>query len=317
MAMAKDRPLGFREAIQVVSQILSKNHDLVSRGLVDVEAEQIVMAAYRYATGRSLNRLELFSRMREAFPARAGDKVLEWAHLRAEGQLLQHLLGYQAFLNHEYEVSPDVLVPRPETELLVVTAIEELKKLKKPSLLGIEVGLGSGVISIELLHAFLSLHMLGSELQVEARDIALRNAEKILGAEQTSERFECVAVKNASEVLEPFFEVLHGRRADFLISNPPYLLKSNHESIEVDSEVFQYEPHVALFAPESDPLYFYQKIKETVSELLTEEGQVFLEIPHERAQAIYELFEGSGWKSKLVQDLNQRDRILIANKKKG
>jgi len=317
MAMGKDRPLGFREAIQVVSQILSKNHDLVFRSLVDVEAEQIVMAAYRYATGRSLNRLELFSRMREAFPVRAGDKVLEWAHLRAEGQLLQHLLGYQVFLDHEYEVTPDVLVPRPETELLVVTAIEELKKLKKPSLLGLEVGLGSGVISIELLHAFSALHMLGSELQAEAWAIALRNAAKILGVENNSERFECLTVKNTSDVLEPFFERLQGRRADFLISNPPYLIKSNHESSEVDSEVFQYEPHIALFAPESDPLYFYRNIKETVADLLTEEGQVFLEIPHERAQAIYELFEGDGWKSRLIQDLNQRDRILIANKKRG
>lgn len=324
MAMGKDRPSSFRDAMQRASQILARNPHLVSQGLVDVEAEQIVLAAFRRATGQKISRAELFMRMRDPFPPQAGDQVVEWSTLRADGRILQYLIGYQSFLNHEYEVSPAVLVPRPETELLVRVILEELKeefkKVGRTPRFGLEVGVGSGVISIELLDAFPDFRILSSEVDPQAQQIALRNAERILGKQKAAESLEVVLAQESSQVLEPFFDRIQGRRADFLVSNPPYLVKIKNESHETDQDVFEHEPHLALFAPQSDSLYFYREIAEKSALLLTEEALIFLEIPHERADAIQELFQKAEWNSRLVRDLNQRERILIANRanrKKG
>lgn len=317
MAMGMDRPSSFRDALQRASHILARNPHLVAQGLVDIEAEQIVLAAFRLATHQMMSRAELYMRIRDPFPPQAGDQVIEWSTLRAEGRILQYLFGYQSFLSHEYEVSPAVLVPRPETELLVITLQEEFKKAGLSPGFGLEVGVGSGIISIELLEAFIDLRILSSEVDPQARQVALRNAERILGKQKASENFEVILVHESTQVLEPFFNQIQGRRADFLVSNPPYLVKTTIQSLETDSDVFEHEPHLALFAPESDPLYFYRKIAEKSAPLLTEQGQIFLEIPHERAGAIQELFEKAGWNSRLVHDLNQRERILIANRKRG
>lgn len=101
---------------------------------------------------------------------------------RAHGKLLQHLTGVQVFLDHEYEVGPEVLVPRPETEVLVRAAMDQLKEPQ----FGLELGIGSGVISIELLSHFESLTILASELSAEARDLALRNRNRILASPSSS-----------------------------------------------------------------------------------------------------------------------------------
>lgn len=316
MVLGSRDPKSFRDALQLVSQILSENPGLVLTGVVAPEAEQMVIGAYRQVTGKVLSRVEFFSGIQESFPVEALQKALNWAQLRRDGRLLQHLMGTQVFLEHEYEVSPEVLIPRPETELLVVTAIEELKQNGHPLDLGLEVGVGSGIISIELLHAFSSLSMYGSELSIEARQVALRNAATILGGKAASERWTVVLSQLGSNVLEPLASLMRGRKADFLISNPPYLLQPKSGVSEVSLEVFQNEPHLALFAPESDPLYFYRKIAEGASELLTEVASIFVEIPHERAQLIRELFERAGWSARIIQDLNQRERLLIAQRKK-
>jgi release factor glutamine methyltransferase len=312
MGMGNELPHGFQEALQLARRILSRSPELVQKNLVDVEAELIVCAAYRSTTGKSLSRMDLFSRMQDAFPAAAGQRLIEWAILRSEGRLLQHLFGYQQFLDHEYEVGPEVLVPRPETELLVVTAIDELKKTEPPRL-GLEVGVGSGVISIELLCAFSGLRMLGSELMPEARECALRNARKVaVEVPGLSARFEVLQVAASTDVLEPFKLAMGDEKADFLISNPPYLSKVN----EVEAEVALHEPHEALFAPQDDLLYFYRKIAESAASLLKNQNSpVFMEIPHERGPGLVELFDRFGWATQLVMDLNHRSRVLVARKR--
>lgn len=314
MGMGSDRPHSFREGLKVARRILSRNPRLVSDQLVDTESEQIVLAAFRFATGKALNRMDLFLRMDDALPAAAGDKLLEWANLRSEGRILQHLTGFQAFLDHDYEVNSSVLVPRPETEMLVATAVEELEKRGHPPLLGLEVGAGSGAISVELLHSLPQLKMISTELMPEAQAMALRNSQRILGPAETATRLELLPVPRPDQVLEPFSARQGELPADFLISNPPYLIKQGNASSEVNPEVFQFEPHAALFAPEGDPLYFYRKIAEGASGLLKADGLVFVEVPHERADAISLCFEKSGWRVRLLRDLNGRERVLVGTK---
>src|SRR6185437_10460396 len=138
---SRELPHSFSEALRVCKEILSANHDLVIRGSLDSEAEQLVIGAHRSAGGEFLSRSDLYSRLQDAYSAAAGERLLILAGQRAEATPLQHVLGYQVFLDHEYEVDSSTLIPRPETEVLVTEAIGELKFPR----LGLEIGLGSGI----------------------------------------------------------------------------------------------------------------------------------------------------------------------------
>ncbi|OFZ54305.1 MAG: hypothetical protein A2428_02035 [Bdellovibrionales bacterium RIFOXYC1_FULL_54_43] len=313
------RPRTYFDAIRVTREILATSEFILNPGPLGLEnrlqgeAEQLVAAAYRSAKGQSISRMDLYARAREVFPENAGEALLSMAALRAAGRPLQHVTGIQQFLDHEYVVGPDVLIPRPETEVLVTTAIRELSKCESPPVLGLEIGLGSGVVSIELLARFSGLRMVGSELVREARERASKNAERILGADhKPAERLTIVEVASPLSVWDPFESALRTDRADFVISNPPYLIRGN----EAEPDVVNFEPEEALYAPAEDPLYFYRIIAARGREFLKPDGRVFVEIPHERAPQIRELFEGlpgGGWRINVFSDLVGRERVLVAN----
>jgi release factor glutamine methyltransferase len=310
MALGSPPPDSFEDALKLAKTILTRSEKLVGQNLVDIEAELLVCAAYRKAGGESLSRTEFFNRIKDRFPEKAGNWLIINAAARAEGQLLQHLTGVQVFLDHEYSVNSSVLVPRPETEVLVRTAIETLAA--KPPGLGFEIGLGSGVITIELLSKFPDLKMRATELSKEASQTAAQNAGKIL--KEGAARLRIIRVIDEFQVLEPF----GAEKADFIISNPPYLDPANRH--EVSAEVLLHEPEMALFAPLKDPLWFYRKISEQGPSFLNNRGLVFLEIPHERAEKIKKLFEAEAslWNSvKVIPDLTGRERVLVAARAGG
>jgi release factor glutamine methyltransferase len=300
----------FYEALKKAKEILSLCPSLVHRGLIETEAEQILLAAFRSETGKDLSRIELFSRLYEVFPAHAFDKIVQHSTERSEGQLLQHLTGRQFFLDHEYLVGPDVLIPRPETEVLVLAAME---RLKGPQL-GLEVGLGSGIISIELLCHFNDLVMVASELSKEASARALENMQNIFqGNHPQSDRLKVVVAQHAQDVFGPFHLEIQNRKADFIITNPPYLT-----SEEAEHEVIRHEPHQALFAPPEDPLYFYRILANEADLYLLSGGWVFAEIPHERATEIMNLFAQEKWDPQytaVLNDLTGRGRVIISKLK--
>jgi release factor glutamine methyltransferase len=307
MVFSREFPHSFQEALRVSRQILSSNHDLVRKNLIDVEAELIVMGAYRISTGESLTRTEFFFRMKDRISATAAEKVLLISSQRAEGKLLQHLLGYSTFLNHEYQVNAHVLIPRPETEVLVTEATKILTSAPPP-ILGLEVGLGSAIISIELLSVFATLRMQATELSEQATFVAELNARSILRS--GAQRLNILSAQSKEEVLEPFSR--EGvKNADFLISNPPYLDPKN--TLEVDEEVRKHEPSMALFS--EDPLYFYKKIASDSVRFLRQNGYVFLEVAAERAEETRTFFQSDRWRTVLARDLNGKERILVAQLK--
>jgi release factor glutamine methyltransferase len=310
----------FGEALIATQAILNQNPSLEKAGVTQVEAALLVAWAAETHLGKRLSRPEVFLMSHEPFPQEAWEKLKAGAKSRKEGIPLQHIFGVQTFLHHEYRVSPDVLIPRPETELLVVEVIEYFRKRNKQPLLGLEVGLGSGVISIELLSEFSDLRMLASEVSPDAIEVAKENAEAILGKkiwgkERFEARLEILGVDEAHHVLEPFW--LPGlvddaaKKADFLVSNPPYLVPSD----EIGHDVLHHEPHLALFSPAEDPIYFYRKIAEKAHECLSPSGVVFLEIATERSGKLQEAFEETGgWSVEIRPDLTGRDRILVAER---
>jgi release factor glutamine methyltransferase len=309
MVFARELPLSFSEALRVSRQILSSDHDLIRKNAVDAESELIVIGAHRSATGETLSRSELYFRINDRLPEKSAEKVLLFAGMRAQGNLLQHILGWTVFLGHEYTVTPDVLIPRPETEILVSEALAVLNT-NSPRL-GLEIGLGSGIISIELLSAIPSLSMIASEISQAARVIGNENAKRILGKDCT--RLRVIEPESASCVTEPF--VNEGIKADFLISNPPYLDPSTDKEVEAD--VRQYEPSLALFpaAPpggDFDPLYFYRRIALHSPAILRPGGHAFLEIAAERSRETRAIFDENRWSTSLIRDLTGKERVLIA-----
>lgn len=272
--------------------------------LPKAEAEALVLGAFR-KEGLKLSRFDLYSRGNDPAPVEVIQQVRAWTLRRKEGIPLQHLTQTQGFLDHEYEVSSAVLIPRPETEVLATLAMEELSRLhgSEGPKLGWEVGLGSGILSIEFLSRFSSLRMLASEVSPEAQKVALRNARSIL---EDPSRLEVLLPENTQSVLSVFPSA---PTPEFIISNPPYLKEF---SDELTDEVAKHEPALALFAPQDDLLYFYRRIAEDALPLQGGVFRLFLELPHERAEKIAALFKTSGWQLQLHTDLHGRSRVLVA-----
>lgn len=305
-AMSRELPHSYEDALRVSREILSRRRDLVAQGLIEVEAERVVEGAFERVNGKPLSRSDLHLRLKDRLPQAEGEAVLRIVMARAQGLPLQYATGFQRFRDHSYEVGPGVLVPRLETELLVQTIVDDVRSRGEAPSLGLEVGAGSGAISIELLTALPSLRMVASELSPKAADYARRNAERVLGAQ--SKRLELLAVEDDRFVLEPFGSALKGKQADFLVTNPPYL----SEIDEVSDEVRNHEPHEALYAPADDPLYFYRRVAEGVGPLLASGARVYCEIPHTQAISIHRLFTRAGWAVEVLKDLTGRPRIVRA-----
>lgn len=294
-----------------VKTILVASPRLVQEGLVETEAEQLIQAAIQRQEGHRLSRLALYSAPDVSFSEGARELVLKWSRQRAGGEPLQYLTGQGFFLDHEYEVCRGVLIPRPETELLAEYAIQWMQKRHAEPGLGVEVGVGTGVLSIECLAVFPRLNMIASDINPLAIDCAARNAERILGAAE-QQRLKLLRAVSAEDPLRVLKEFLDSRKADFLISNPPYLAPED----PIDPEVLEHEPGEALFASGSDPLLFYRSIAREAGVLLQPGAPIFLELPPERATAIRQLFEGAGWtRVGIQQDLAGRDRYLSAERR--
>lgn len=174
-----------------------------------------------------------------------------------KGVPLQYVTGKAHFFSKTYSVNPSVLIPRPETEQLVEVASRYIEKMgaSRPHLplLGVEVGLGSGCISIELLSRFNNLMMCGTESSAEAMAIAEKNGARLLSPDQYS-RFVRLPIHPSMKAM-PLFSIIEwskqklksgereNAKIDFLISNPPYL----YDSMETTPSVNAYEPQVALY----------------------------------------------------------------------
>lgn len=268
-----------------------------SRARIGHEADWILCHALGDA---GLRRSELGLRLDEELAQEAIAEARAQVRRRLAGEPLQYILGTQSFLGNEYRVGPGVLVPRPETEFVWTESFRVLNTLHP--CLGFEVGLGSGVLSIEFLRAFPSLKMHATEFLEEARSIAAANAEAHLGS-GWGERLRILTPADALDVCGAF-----DGRADFLISNPPYL----DESDEISSEVLRHEPRAALIPANGDPLYFYRAFAESAPRLLSPGGALFLEIAHERADEISLLFRAAFDRVECRSDLTGRPRLLIA-----
>lgn len=257
---------------------------------------------------QSLNDLDVLNP--EPSP-RALQEIKHLIDLRAKGIPLQHLLQVQYFLNHEYRVNDSTLIPRPETEVLVQAAIDDLSKIWGDRKFKFaELGVGSGIISCEILARFKNAEGVGTEVASNAIALARENLAHVVGPDFDS-RMLIIEPQDASVGFELFQD--YGK-FDVVFSNPPYVSIKD----EIADDVLKHEPHRALFpqvAGETErPNYFYENFLIHAKTFLKPKGIAFFEVPHERALEIAEMFRNAGFRTvDLIPDLTGRNRVLRAS----
>ncbi len=211
---------------------------------------------------------------------------------------IQHLLGEAEFYGRPFMVNSSVLIPRPETELLVHEIKNKLLKVnpKNPSIL--DIGTGSGCIAITLALELPLATVHATDISKEALNTALQNA-KTLGAKVQFHEHNILAD-----------EILTGP-LDLVVSNPPYI--TAHEKSCMKKNVLMYEPHLALFAPEDDALAFYHSIAYKSKAVLVSGGTVWVEINAQFGNEVAAVFKKLGYHSvSIIKDLDNKDRIVTA-----
>ncbi|MBK8681805.1 MAG: peptide chain release factor N(5)-glutamine methyltransferase [Bacteroidetes bacterium] len=222
--------------------------------------------------------------------------ILKNRLLKAEP--IQYILEEAWFYNLPFIVTPTVLIPRPETEELVHLAIELIQnKLRKI----LDIGTGSGCIAISIKKQCPQCEMHALDISEDAITIAKQNAEKM----ETAISFHTSSIENFYKESNSNF--------DIIISNPPYILPAEKKSMH--NNVLQYEPHVALFTPENDALYFYRVIAEKAKQLLQSSGLLLFEIHEDQSDAIKDLLITFGFSDvEILKDFQNKARIAKAKK---
>lgn len=213
-----------------------------------------------------------------------------------DNEPVQYVLGYEYFFERKFFVSPQVLIPRPETEDIIRTA----KKLFKPdqALTIIDLGTGSGCIAITLALEFPLAQVEAVDVSATALEIARHNATS-LGAHIVFTQADMQTWVAGDQTI------------DLIVSNPPYIGAS--EQHEMMPNVVAYEPHVALFVPDNDPLIFYKSIARHARTSLRPDGVVLVEINERYPSAVAALFQEQGFrKTEIIRDLAGKSRIVKA-----
>lgn len=231
------------------------------------------------------------------------DELLRMAERIAKGEPVQYVVGKAEFYGLTFHVEPGVLIPRPETEELVDAV--ELQNAQAVRV--VDIGTGSGCIAISLSKKFPDAKVEGWDISNDALRIAKGNAE--LNESNVSFHKVDVLSVSPSEALS----LAEGRRVDVIVSNPPYIC--DREKSDMERNVLDHEPHLALFVPDEDPLLFYRKIAELGVEILSTGGRLYFEINRAYGRETVLLLEGLGYSNvQLVQDQFGNDRMVCAIK---
>ena len=231
-------------------------------------------------------------------------------------QPVQYVIGETEFYGRKFKVTPDTLIPRPETEELVQLSVisyqlsinstqlrSELLSMEngicnvKPTIL--DIGTGSGCIAITLACELPDAQVYAYDISEEALKIAKENAARN-GANVIFEKVD---------ILKPF--TIHRLPFTIIVSNPPYVM--NSEKAEMEKNVLDYEPHLALFVEDNDPLIFYRKIAEFASKNLIDRGLCIVETNQAFGLETAELFWNQGFRNvEVVKDMFGKDRMVKA-----
>lgn len=274
------------ETLKTASQILNES------GIIEPRREAVSLLAF------TLQKDKTFLIAHDDYQLSGAEKkrLAEFLKRRANHEPLQYIRGSQEFYGLDFVVTPSVLIPRPETELIVENAVEILKNLENPRFC--EVGIGSGCISISILHEIKNASAVGLDISQDALEIAAVNAAK----NSVSERLKL----KSSDVLE----VLQDETFDLIVSNPPYI--SGEEIKTLQAEVRNFEPFEAL-TDGRDGFSIIEKIILDAPKFLRNGGLLLMEIGFNQSKKVSAMFDRSVWQNvEFAADLQNIPRMVRA-----
>ncbi len=252
--------------------------------------------------------LEHFGKISPTEIASEGKKIVEPAIIEVMNVALSKLLNYIPvqyitgkawFYNLCFTVTNSVLIPRPETEELVLEIIQFLKKNSPKEIL--DIGTGSGCIAITIKKNVPNAQITALDVSQEALTIAEKNAAD----NNVAVNFlQLDFLKEENYIPLPKY--------DIIISNPPYI--PQNEKISLDKNVTLNEPEIALFVPDNDPLIFYKKIMIFAEAHLKKEGRIFLEVHEDFAKETADIFVNANYTVTIKKDMQGKDRMVVVNR---
>lgn len=238
-------------------------------------------------------RLELYTNFDKPLKEDELEKFREYLRRRSRGEPLQYITGKVNFFGYEFIVTPDVLIPRPETELLVEEVIQSFDNNLPLKIL--DICSGSGNIGIVLAKFFKNSIVHCIDVSDKAIEVGKLNSQQL---KTENVVFQKLDILNDVPLEKDF---------DVIVSNPPYISVEKKESLQ--DEVKLYEPHIALFVDEE--LKFYRRILKIAKEILKLDGKIFFEIDHHIADDVYELMLQNGFTEIVIKkDFSNLNRII-------
>ncbi len=220
-------------------------------------------------------------------------RLASLVHRINQSEPIQYILEEAEFFGRKYWVNSSVLIPRPETELLVSLVKEE--KLHPASIL--DIGTGSGCIALSLAMEIPSAQVHALDISDKALAVAQQNASRL---NATIHLFQCDILNEIPSLIN----------LDVIVSNPPYVMEQ--EKNQMNKNVLDFEPRQALFVPDHDPLVFYKAIAKNGKELLRPKGMLFTEINARLSKETNALFQELGYHTTIFRDMEGKDRIVKA-----
>lgn len=241
---------------------------------------------------------DLLTKRKSLMPNQDKDSFVEAINKASKGIPVQHIIGHEWFFDRQFKVTPDTLIPRPETEEWFY---RYLNKLPDRSLTVLDIGTGSGVLAISHKLERPQDTVIAVDISPQALAVAKHNAKR-LNAEVTFK---------LSDLTEAVSE-----KVDVVISNPPYI--SHSEMGVMDEGVIQFEPHLALFA-EDEGLFIYKRLAKELPAILKPESWVILEYGYRQRKQVETIFAEAFLAASIEtwQDMSGNDRAIFIYRKEG
>ena len=255
-------------------------------------AKMLLVEVFDFST------LELYGGKDKEISGKRRDVLDEMIRRLKKNEPIQYIIGVESFCGLTFEVNPSVLIPRPETQELVGWIAGDCEEKEACRIL--DIGTGSGCIPVSLAHRLPKAEVESWDISEDALQVARRNAER-----------------NGVEVLFLQKDVLKASpdeaRYDVIVSNPPYIAEK--EKVDMEANVLDWEPSIALFVPDEDPLLFYRTIAQLGCSMLKEGGALYFEINRAYGQETIQMLEAMGYKDiELRKDSWGNDRMMKAER---
>lgn len=281
--------------IKTLKEAFNNFQSLIQRNYESEEARSITQIVFKEVLG--YNNIQLILNENDLLPASIFEQLDYIAFQLNENKPIQYIVGHTEFYGYKFEVNKSVLIPRPETEELVDWIIKDHQNLST-SLNILDIGTGSGCIPLSLKLNLKNAKVSTIDISTDAIKLAKKNAI----SNNAEIDFINADVLTLENLPEPF---------DIVVSNPPYVLES--EKAEMRKNVLDYEPAIALFVENDDPLIFYRKIIQLVEKSSKNKTELYFEINESYAQQLIDLFDVQKWQNiELRKDIRGKDRMIKA-----